>query len=59
MSRNEARIWLKGNAMQRTIRNLARLATFGAMLAGTFTSVQAADLPVYKKAPPPADSFNP
>src|SRR6266702_4239065 len=59
MSRVEARIWLKGNAMQRTTRNLARLATFGAMLAGTLASVQAADLPVYKKAPPPADIFNP
>ncbi len=45
--------------MQRTTRNLARLATVGAMLAGTFASVQAADLPVYKKAPPPVEAFNP
>ena len=45
--------WLKGIEMQRTTRNLARLATIGAMLVGTFASAQAADLPVYKKAPPP------
>src|SRR6187402_1358974 len=41
-----------------TIRNVARIATVGAMLAGTFASVQAADLPLYKKAPP-AEAFNP
>jgi outer membrane protein len=46
MSRNEAPTWLKGNAMDGTIRNLARLATLGAVLAGTFAVAQAADLPV-------------
>lgn len=52
--------WLKGIEMQRTTRNLARLATIGAMLVGTFASAQAADLPVYKKAPPPpVEAFNP
>ena len=50
---------LKGIEMQRTTRNLARIATVGAMLAGTFASVQAADLPVYKKAPPQVEGFNP
>jgi len=46
--------------MQRTTRNLARLATIVAMLVGTFASAQAADLPVYKKAPPPpVEAFNP
>ncbi|MGC0391838.1 outer membrane protein [Bradyrhizobium liaoningense] len=51
--------WLKGIEMHRTTRNLARLATIGAMLVGTFASAQAADLPVYKKAPPPVEAFNP
>lgn len=45
--------------MNGTTKNLARLATVGAMLVGTFGSVQAADLPVYKKAPPPVEAFNP
>jgi outer membrane protein len=59
MSRNEARTWLKGNAMDGMIRNLARLAALGAALAGAFASAQAADLPLYKKAPPPVEAFNP
>ena len=59
MSRNEARTWLKGNAMDGMIRNMARLATLGAALAGAFASAQAADLPIYKKAPPPVEAFNP
>ncbi len=45
--------------MQRTTRILARLATVGAMLAGAFATAQAADLPVYKKAPAPVEAFNP
>ena len=46
--------------MDGTIRSLARIATVGAMIAGTIASVQAADLPVYKKAPPPVEAaFNP
>ncbi|WP_027552296.1 OmpW family protein [Bradyrhizobium sp. Cp5.3] len=45
--------------MQSTIRNLARLATLGVVVAGTFVSAEAADLPVYKKAPPPVEAVNP
>ena len=59
MSRNEARFWLKGIEMQRTIRNLARLATLGVGFAAIVGAAQAADLPVYTKAPPPVESFNP
>ncbi|MDA9436833.1 OmpW/AlkL family protein [Bradyrhizobium sp. CCBAU 51627] len=45
--------------MQRMIRNLARLAALGAGFAAAVGAAQAADLPVYTKAPPPVESFNP
>src|SRR6516225_7677684 len=45
--------------MQRTIRSMASLAVLAAALGGAFASARAADLPVYTKAPPPAEAFNP
>lgn len=42
------------------MKTIMRLATLGAVMAGAMASAQAADLPVYKKAPPPAvEAFNP
>jgi hypothetical protein len=53
-SRNEAQTSLKGNSMQRTIRNTTSLAVLAAALTRAFASAQAADLPVYTKAKAPA-----
>ncbi|WP_186294510.1 OmpW family outer membrane protein [Bradyrhizobium guangdongense] len=44
--------------MQRIKWTMASLA-FAAALGGAFTTAQAADLPVYRKAPPPVEAFNP
>jgi len=45
--------------MRRIVRNTASLAVLAAALAGAFASAQAADLPVYKKAPPAVEAWNP
>ena len=46
--------------MQRTMRNTASLLVLAAALSGTFASAQAADLPVYSKAPAMAvEAWNP
>jgi outer membrane protein len=45
--------------MQRTIRNAARLAVLAAAFGGAVLSAQAADLPVYTKAPPAVEAWNP
>ncbi|MES1147997.1 MAG: OmpW family protein, partial [Bradyrhizobium guangdongense] len=45
--------------MQRTRWTMASLAFVAAALAGALAPAQAADLPVYRKAPPPVEAFNP
>ena len=38
---------------------MASLAFVAAALSGALAPAQAADLPVYRKAPPPVEAFNP
>lgn len=45
--------------MRRTIRNAARLVVLATAFGGALASAQAADLPIYTKAPPAAEAWNP